>query len=69
MAKNVSSKNGHGSPKSGRYVKKTAASALVQAPVRRDGRTESSRSSRTRTSADALAQRAWKTTYRNRASD
>lgn len=69
MVKGENSKNGNGSPKSGRYVKKTAASSLTQATVRRDSRTESSRSTRIHTSADALAQRAWKTTYRNRASD
>lgn len=49
---------------SGRSPKTTAASALAQAPVRRSERTEASRSRRT-LSADELALRAWKTTYKN----
>lgn len=65
MAKNENTKNGNGSPKSGRYVGKTAGSSLAQAPMPRGDRSESSRSRRAEPSADELGLRAWKTTYKN----
>lgn len=50
----------------GRHSKRSAASALAQAPVKRSDRTETSRSrSGQSSSADELGLRAWWTTYRN----